>query len=419
MSENCKPIYNKQYDKETIEYAKEAERKLEKLNYRLHDEKEIDTRNREPYSRDYSRIIYSSSFRRLQGKMQFLGIEQTHFFRNRLTHSLEVAQIARSIAKNFQLKDTIVAESCSLAHDLGNPPFGHYGETILNEIAEEHGIDGFEGNAQTLRIITKLEKKHYDYSGLNLTFRTILGVIKYFNKNKENKDDFIYDEDYEEILNEAEKIGLSKKDLKTIDMQIMDLADRIAYAAHDLEDSLNMELFTIDELLYEFYISNKYKPVCGHLEHIINKAKEFALKAYRLKSSEEFSYLFRKELTSKIVNELVWDIKYRPERNELGFSTLELLADGLKKLVFKLILKKPDVQLYEKKGEKVLRGLFDIYMDEKYNKDLKLLPPEYRKYNNEKEKIRCIIDYIAGMMDQFAIKQYKNFYGGNTLDSIK
>jgi dGTPase len=173
------------YSPELCEFAQHLEKKAQKFDYREHPEPNNNrSEGRKKYGRDYARLLYSSSFRRLQGKMQLLGINPTNFHRNRLTHSLEVAQIARSIASELGLKDSTVAETCSLAHDLGNPPFGHAGETVLNQLAEEFG--GYEGNAQTFRILRHLEKKHYRYSGLNLTLRTLLGVTKYFQKRGKN-----------------------------------------------------------------------------------------------------------------------------------------------------------------------------------------------------------------------------------------
>ena len=167
------------YDEATINFAKQEQEKVKKLFEREHQEpKDKRGVNRDPYRRDYARLLCCSSFRRLQGKMQLLGINPTHFHRNRLTHSLEVAQIAGSIARDLKLKHPIVAETCALAHDLGNPPFGHAGERVLNDLAKD--IGGYEGNAQTFRILRHLEKKHYAYAGLNVTLRTLLGITKYF-----------------------------------------------------------------------------------------------------------------------------------------------------------------------------------------------------------------------------------------------
>ena len=138
---------------------------------------------------DYSRILYSSSYRRLQGKMQLFVPKSEVFYRNRLTHSHEVAQIAKTIAKKLKLKDSITVQTCSLAHDIGNPPFGHAGEKFLSTCSNA----SYEGNAQTLRILRRVEERHYDFNGLNLTIRTLLGVVKYFKKfDKSERDKVEY-----------------------------------------------------------------------------------------------------------------------------------------------------------------------------------------------------------------------------------
>lgn len=173
------------YDKDTIEFSKQQESLLTQLEYRTMAQSDSRTFGRDESMRDYARVLYSSSFRRLQGKMQLLGIDSSRFNRNRLTHSLEVAQIARSIAMDLGLGNSVVAETCSLAHDIGNPPFGHAGEEILNELSLDFG--GYEGNAQAFRILRTLEKKHYSYDGLNLTIRTLFGITKYFHKREHNK----------------------------------------------------------------------------------------------------------------------------------------------------------------------------------------------------------------------------------------
>lgn len=177
------------YDSEVIEYAKEQENIISKLEYRVYKHDDGRSVNRQDLMRDYARVLYSSSFRRLQGKMQLLGVDASKFNRNRLTHSLEVAQIARSIAYDLELNHTVVAETASLAHDIGNPPFGHYGEVVLNDLSLACG--GYEGNAQAFRILRTLEKKHYAYPGLNLNVRTLMAITKYFfNKHQNNKNSY-------------------------------------------------------------------------------------------------------------------------------------------------------------------------------------------------------------------------------------
>lgn len=165
------------YDSEMKAFAKEQEQKLINAlaNTREHFGTNFEVRNRDDYQRDYARILYSSSFRRLQGKMQLFEVDPEKFNRNRLTHSLEVAQIARSIASDLELVHPVVVELAALAHDIGNPPFGHSGEKLLNELSED--IGGYEGNAQALRILRKLEKKYAGCSGLNLTYRSCFRLL--------------------------------------------------------------------------------------------------------------------------------------------------------------------------------------------------------------------------------------------------
>ncbi len=404
------------YSQETIDYVREAAAELETFNFRLAS-LGGDERQRDDYARDYARILYSASFRRLQGKMQLLGIDNTHFFRNRLTHSMEVAQIARGIAGDLQLDNTFVVEACSLAHDLGNPPIGHHGESVLHQLVAD--IGGFEGNAQTLRILRTLEKKHHAYRGLDLTFRTLLGVVKYYRKLEGGKaKKFIYDEDYAFIQQTLQQRGMADFEVKTLDMQIMDLSDEIAYAAHDLEDCLSEGLFSIDDLLYEFKIHNTFNQAYDVLYEIVEHCRAFAYQGKRLASSEEYAFLFRKELTSKIVNTLIRDIAYIPAEGRLGFRQYGLLSNGLKKVVFHIISRRPFVQLYEKRGEKVLRGLYEVYCDKQLNGNLELLPAEYRLFENEDERRRNVIDFISGMMDQFALQEYAKYYGEGSLETL-
>ncbi|MFD1270758.1 hypothetical protein [Paenibacillus motobuensis] len=208
-------------------------------------------------------------------------------------------------------------------------------------------------------------------------------------------------------------------EVATIDMQIMDLADEIAYAAHDLEDCLSQNLFTIDDLLYEFQINVKYGEAYDELNAIVNQCRDFAKKGAYFQSSEEYSFLFRKELTSKIVNRLIRDIFYDQEKNRLFYREHNKLAEGLKMLVFSLIMRRPSIQLYEKKGEKVLRGLYEVYKDEHLNEDLKLLPPEYRIFKDDTERRRNIIDFISGMMDQFAMHEYEKYFGTGEIKKLR
>ncbi|MBV4531275.1 dNTP triphosphohydrolase [Pseudomonas sp. SWRI107] len=396
------------YNQDVIAYARHQEALVAKLEYRVDPNEHGRSEGRETLMRDYARILYSSSFRRLQGKMQLLGIDAGRFNRNRLTHSLEVAQIARSIASDLKLDVTVVAEAAALAHDIGNPPFGHHGETVLDELCKPCG--GYEGNAQAFRILRTLERKHHAYDGLNLNVRTLMGVTKYFHLRANNPKKFLYDDDHEFLSRELRQHDLQIT--KSIDAEIMDLADEIAYAAHDLEDALSFGLISLDEILHEFRISPKFNCAYDALADLANKVRDDAMQANRLGSSEEFAMVLKKELTSQIVYTLCSDIDL--VNGQLGYRQHAKLAEGLKKLLFKAILRKKDVQLYEKKGAHVIRKLFEVYSDPKYNRDNMLLPAELRSIDASTE--RKVTDYIAGMMDLYAIQEYERYFGKGSLD---
>ncbi len=387
-----------------------------------------------PFQRDYARIMYSSSFRRLQGKMQLLGIKSDQFFRNRLTHSLEVAQIARSIANTIKYSDgeSYIVEAGALAHDIGNPPFGHAGERKLNALFAKDG--GFEGNAQTLRILTNVEKKRPGFRGLNLTYRGMFSVVKYFNKfdyDKYLKDGmqqkFIYDEDYELLLKFKSDNDLK---LRTIDVQIVDIADEIAYAAHDLEDGLRIKAFTCDELLHDYKAkygdSDSYKK----LVEIVNSARDNSGYGHDKIDSTQYSKLFRQELASMLINLFLNDVGLvdvseeqrkltgSNYKEELGFLNYGELVQGLKKIVFQCINHNDEVYYYEQSGNQVLKFLKDFYENDAHH-----LPPEYRakelmmQYSDLKDRDekklqrRLICDYISGMMESYAISVYEKFSG--------
>lgn len=404
-------------DNETREFVSHKENEANKLDYRFYKEEDARTsETRTEFMRDYARVLYSSSFRRLQGKMQLLGVNNTAFNRNRLTHSLEVSQIARGLAIQLGIKNTEVVETCSLIHDIGNPPFGHSGELTLNRLAYESG--GYEGNAQAFRVVRELEKKHPSFNGLNLTLRTLWGITKYFYSRDENPDKFLYSEDYDFLLENLDKYGLAKQ--KSIDMQIMDLSDEIAYAAHDLEDALSSGLIVIGELVYEFKISDKFSGSYEVFKNIVKSTQRYAQKAGSLGSSEEYSMVFRKELTSKIVNTLMNDVGlvWKNDCLEIGYKELGNLALGLKKLVFKTVLRKNHIQEYEMRGDKVIKGLFHVYDDPELNRELILLPPELRARGEKECRKRLVCDYISGMMDSYAAQEYMKYYGESSYKTL-
>ena len=403
----------------------------EKLRTRVYDSEENRDRFDGEYQRDYTRILYASAFRRLQGKMQLFAVQSDQFIRNRLTHSLEVAQIARSIATEIGYKDDIyVVEACALAHDIGNPPFGHAGERHLNKLCKEFG--GFEGNAQTFRILTTVEQKRSDFQGLNLTYRTLLGVLKYFNKfnphlseSEYKKQKFIYDPDYELVKRIIKEAEIS---VRTLDVQIVDLADEIAYAAHDLEDGLRTGNFTAEDILHDFCAKVEDEECKNKLEEIFEKSKERAgFKNSKIRSSE-FAKLYHKEISSRIINTLINDIgivrlteSEKKKRGttadcEIGFVHYKDLAAGLKVVIYECAIRKDVVSFYEDNGNAMLTWLYNFYL--KHNR---YLPPEYRAeiivdqfYDGQKSddtlQKRLIIDYLAGMMDEYVKTTYNHLH---------
>ena len=441
---------------ELITFLENHWEKVAKLEVREHEENE-NIRERNPLKRDYARVIYSTSFRRQQGKMQLFEVNSKAFHRNRLTHSFEVSQISHGIVdelkekvkkeietksadtntkeyiqyeknmeENFS-KMSVVVETGSLIHDVGNPPFGHHGERVLNKLAPDVG---FEGNAQGIRVLRKIEKKSPQYNGLNLTYRTLAAIIKYFVPYGKDKKKFLYKDDYNDLSKKIKNV-LDKDSLpfRTIDVQIVDLADEIAYCAHDLEDALASNYFTIDEFIFklenlkdnELDVNSKKA-----FKTWVEKAKSFAeKKGDKGLQTEDYDFYFRRELISIIVNQLIEDIgivevgrKFKDKtgtinEEELGFVRYAKLAEALKKTIFNCVTSSDNIMLYEKVGTKVLTRLFELFMNEEYNKDGMLMPVEYRWDNNtrKKEKTRKVLDYISGMMDTYAIEVYIKHFG--------
>lgn len=414
------------------------------LTQREYGDKEYSSRN--PFQRDYARILYSPSFRRLQGKMQIVGIKSSSFFRNRLTHSLEVSQIATSIArllsiscdsevlkaKNIRMYDDDIhlIEAAALAHDIGHPAFGHKGERVLNELGKEYGIR-FEGNAHNFRILRKLEKKEPKVSGLNLTYRTLLAINKYLVKEDNEIKKFMFRKDYDKLQSVRDQVkGLERN--RSLDVQIIELSDDIAYAVHDLEDGLMLRNFTIDEIL--FGLQKKSTDAYSQFNQFVQKAKLYA-QDEEVKNVQEYSKIFRMSLTSQLTHAFINDITIKkvepkeaethgtlPDVMELTLEKFKNLLSNLKDVVFECTTRRNEVRLYELRGEIVLKNLYYIYTNLDTNVDGMLMPPYFRperrikdiKEDDKKgledyhhELSQHAIDYIAGMMDTFAIEEFE------------
>ncbi len=347
---------------------------------------------RTPYQRDRDRVIHSTAFRRLKHKTQVFVNTAGDHFRTRMTHSLEVAQIARTLAKHFNLNEDL-CETLSLAHDLGHTPFGHAGEESLNECMSDYG--GFDHNLQTLRIVTLLENKYYHFKGLNLTYETIDGLVKHngpINDTSEIKK-FLGDK----FLKGKIKFNLNS----SLEAQIAAISDDIAYNSHDLEDGLRANLYKIEDL--------QKIPV---LSDIINNHKKYI--------KQKGIDLVIRQIVREIINAMVKDIILNTEKN-IKHRKIKSISDVLKcdeKIVYfsdtmnlfdlniKSFLKEKmyfskDVYRNTNKGKKIIKFLFD-----KIRKKPKKFINKNMQNSNHME--RSISDYIAGMTDRYAINLYNS-----------
>ena len=355
---------------------------------RFFKEKKNNLRN--DFQRDRDRIIHSTAFRRLKHKTQVFVNTTGDHFRTRITHSLEVSQIARTLSKFFNLNEDL-SETLSLAHDLGHTPFGHAGEDALNNCMKNYG--GFDHNIQTLRIITILENRYYDFKGLNLSFETLDGLIKHNGPVKDKKK-------FNKILGEnffKNKINFMSN--SSLEAQIASISDDIAYNSHDLEDGLKANLFKLDDL-QNIPILNK----------IIKK---------HIKKIEKYSIdLVIRQIIREIINEMVGDVIisikknirenkirnlndiYKSKKNIVCFSDQMKNFDlSIKRFLKKKMYFHSKVNFKTNYGKNIITKLFT---------KIKSNPKKYiniKKYNSPSIE-RIICDYIAGMTDRYAINLY-------------
>jgi dGTPase len=354
--------------------------------------KEPVSKYRSPFQRDRDRIIHSASFRRLKHKTQvFVNTEGDHF-RTRITHSIEVAQIARSIAKYLNLNEDL-AETLSLAHDLGHTPFGHAGEDALDECMENYG--GFDHNLQTLRIVMFLENKYFKFKGLNLSIETLEGLLKH-NGPVEDKD----------LVNNLIGLKTFKDKINfntypSIEAQISAISDDIAYNNHDIQDGIQANLFKLEELVEIDF----FKSIYLKYKNKINK-KNYKIATYQI-IRDSIDLMIRDLLTNTQKNLKELKIKSTKEvaksdklivsfSNKLENSEKEIRSFLRSKMYNnKLVLRK------NQRGKVIIKKLFDI---------IKLKPRKFlTKDQLTKDKYRAISDFISGMTDRFAINLYNNF----------
>lgn len=373
----------------------------EKSRGRFYKEKEDDSKFRSIFGRDRDRIINSSAFRRLQYKTQVFVNHQGDHYRTRLTHSLEVAQIARWIAGALKVNKDL-AEVVSLAHDLGHTPFGHAGEDALNAKMQKFG--GFSHNAHTLKIITKIETRFVEFEGLNLSWEMLEGVVKHngpiFDNLKNNSYIFEFNEKYD----------LDLKRFPSLEAQISAVSDDIAYNNHDIEDGLRAELFEIEDLLVIPVIGEIYKEILAQYpkikrELLVGEAK----KKFTLKMVLDLVEQTKKNIVrNNIKNEE--DVR-NAEKALVHFSAkIEAAHQALKKFLMQNMYRHTEVNRMTANAKKVVSGLFDFYMENPncLPKERSLIAQEILTKNaSEKELAILVSDYIAGMTDRFAIREYE------------
>lgn len=387
---------------------------------------------RSPYEHDRARIIHSIAFRCLQGKTQIFAPGKAEFLRTRVTHSIEVAQIGRSLAMLFGIPESLVEAAC-LAHDLGHPPFGHTGEIVLNSLMRSHG--GFEGNAQTFRIVTRLEEKSRAYPGLNLTRATLLGTLKYPYCHHPDADKFLYDDDSEAYetwlfqgtpyrLLDAKERQPSDRIPRTIVCQLMDWADDIAYSIHDMEDGLqsgfllpSMPLEKIADWVWR-RVTIQYQTVPDGLR----RDRVFEI-LQELRDRLEDPHSTIREVTRHYINRFVTQAKvsaigkgktlfdYRLEIPELVRQ--ECLIFKMLTLEFIILDERTTTLAY--RNQEILTRLFTILLEntqpsagifrfEMFPRNMRLLLETLREQNHLYPRLIC--DRLSAMTDGQAIRLY-------------
>ncbi|MBI5938428.1 MAG: deoxyguanosinetriphosphate triphosphohydrolase [Betaproteobacteria bacterium] len=342
---------------------------------------------RSEFQRDRDRIIHSTAFRRLEYKTQVFVNHEGDLFRTRLTHSIEVAQIGRTIARLLAL-DEDLTETIALAHDLGHTPFGHVGQDVLNECMKPHG--GFEHNLQSLRVVDELEQKYAEFEGLNLTFEAREGILKHCSPRNAP------------LLGDVGRRFIEGRQ-PSLEAQIANLADEIAYNNHDVDDGLRSGLISLEQL----------ETVPLFRRH---------LDAVRERYPKLTDRRLIHETVRRMINTLVVDLvqqtqaklaEHKPGNLDevrqcppLAAFSPAMKAEHmeLKRFLFQNLYRHYRVVRMSEKAKRLIREMFDAFMA-----NAKLMPPEFQA-RAEQDPARAVCDYIAGMTDRYAIREYKRIF---------
>lgn len=360
---------------------------------------------RSPYMRDRDRLVHSAAFRRLEHKTQVFVQHEGDNFRSRLTHTIEVSQIARTLAINLGL-DSDLAETISLAHDLGHTPFGHAGEEELNSLMASKG--GFDHNAQTLRIVTKLEKRYAKYDGLNLTWESLEGIVKHNGPLLKTIPTVV--EEYQNfILENKPNHDLKLNNFAGLEAQVAAIADDIAYCNHDIDDGIRAGLFTIEDLENINYIGEILSSIRSQWPDI--EDRRLVHETIRILINTMVNDVV-KETTRVIKSEKFSDVEDIRNYKTSIVNFSKNINDNNNKLRFFLhekMYRHTIVNRMTSKAKNIISDLFKVFSN-----DLSILPTEWRNLaESEKSDLkvyRVIADYIAGMTDRYAVMEHKRLF---------
>jgi dGTPase len=345
---------------------------------------------RSAYQRDRDRIVHSSAFRRLVYKTQVFLNHEGDLFRTRMTHSLEVAQLGRSIARALQLDEDLV-EAIALAHDLGHTPFGHAGQDALNDCMQDHldALGGFEHNLQSLRVVDTLEERYPQYNGLNLTFETREGILKHCSAANARR------------IEADEPHGVAYRFIHgtqpSLEAQLANIADQIAYNAHDIDDGVRSGLITMEQLVEVPLFAGFHDQVMQDYPHLQGRRVLFET-IRRMLSAQVHDVISatRQAITQSAVHS-VTDV--RAAKPLVQFSpAMQLESQAVKRWLFHNLYRHPQVSITTDEAKATVRALFGIYLQHPAH-----MPAAYAQLANTP---RAVADYIAGMTDRFAIKEH-------------
>jgi dGTPase len=351
---------------------------------------------RNEHQRDRDRVVHSSAFRRLVYKTQVFVNHEGDLYRTRLTHSLEVAQLGRSIARALALNEDLV-EGIALAHDLGHTPFGHAGQDALDECMKGHG--GFEHNLQSLRVVDRLEQRYPTFDGLNLCFETREGILKHCSRRMAER------------LDAAEPGGVARRFLvgaqPSLEAQLCNLADEIAYAAHDIDDGVRSGLLAFEQL-------DAVPLVARHRRAVLAEHPSLAGTGERRLLAETLRRMLSAQVHDVTEATRAALAAHRPASVDavraapplVAFSAaMREEATALKRFLFAALYRHPSVERTTSRAREVLRALFAAYAAAPDQ-----LPDEHRRAYDERGQ-RALADYVAGMTDRWAVREFKRLTG--------